>query len=144
MTTAHGQFNCIRQAVPMCTHLIDPPHPAFEAASWSPFLHSSWQGVPILYNVLLFSRHNCPFAVMESRDTYLVLRHGFSSLCLDTCMSCLGFASSLHVSSCLCLMTMSLSDIAKCLFCAKTLAILAESKYRYATRPIYSLFTCLL
>jgi len=47
--------------------------------------------------------------------------------------------SSFHVSSCL--MTVSLSGIAKCLFCVETLASLAE---RRPLGHIYSLFTCLL
>jgi len=66
-----------------------------------------------------------------------------SWLCLDTCMSRLGsHLSSFHVSSCLmsrdCVLTVSLSDIAKCLFCAETLAFLAER------RPLDPLAPCLL
>jgi len=51
-------------------------------------------------------------------------------------MSCLGSVSSFHVSSSL--MTVSLSGIAKCLFCVETLAFLAES------RPLGPLTCCLL
>jgi len=66
-----------------------------------------------------------------------------SCLSLDTCMSCLGSVSSFHISSCLmshdCVLTVSLSDIAKCLFRAETLTFLAES------RPLGLLLTrCLL
>ena len=75
---------------------------------------------------------------MESRDTCLVSRPSRdvflmsrSWLCLDTSMSRLGSClSSFHVSSCLmsrdCVLTVSLTDIAKCLFCAETLAFLAQ------------------
>ena len=65
-----------------------------------------------------------------------------SCLSLDTCMSCLDSVLSFHVSSCLmshdCVLTMSLSGIAKCLFCVETLAFLAES------RPLDPLTCCLL
>ena len=64
-----------------------------------------------------------------SRDIVFMSR---SWLSLDTCMSCLGSVSSFHVSSCLmshdCVLTVSLSDIAKCLFCVEILAFLAESR----------------
>jgi len=64
-----------------------------------------------------------------------------SWLCLDTCMSCLGSVSSFHVSSCLmshdCVLAVSLSGIAKCLFGAETLAFLAE-------RPLGPFTRCLL
>ena len=65
-----------------------------------------------------------------------------SWLSLDTCMSCLGTVLSFHVSSCLmshdCVQIVSLSGIAKCLFCAVTLAFLAES------RPLLPFTCCLL
>ena len=54
---------------------------------------------------------------------------------LDTCMSCLGSVSSFHVSSCLMshnnVLTVSLSGIAKCLFCAETMAFLAEGPFTF-------------
>jgi len=65
-----------------------------------------------------------------------ISRRSFSCLALkwlsfDTCMSCLGSVSSFHVSSGLtshdCVLTVSLSGRAKCLFCAETLTFLAES-----------------
>jgi len=50
--------------------------------------------------------------------------------------------SSFHVSSCLmshdCVLTVSLSDIARCLFCVETLTFLAES------RPLGPSTRCLL
>jgi len=64
-----------------------------------------------------------------SRDMVFVSR---SWLNLDTCMSCLGSVWSFNVSSCLlshdCILTVSLSGIAKCLLCVKTLAFLAASR----------------
>ena len=55
-----------------------------------------------------------------------------SWLNLDNCMSCLGSVLSFHVSSCLvshdCVLTVSLSGIAKCLFCVETLSFLAQSR----------------
>jgi len=70
-------------------------------------------------------------------ETRLVLRlsqdiafHGSISTFV---LSCLGSVSSYNVSSCLmshdCVLTMSLSGIAKCLFCAETLAFLAEGPF---------------
>jgi len=62
-----------------------------------------------------------------------------SWLSLDTCMPCLGSVLSFRVSSCLmshdCVLTVSLSG--KCLFCAETLAFLAEST------PLAPLTRCL-
>jgi len=66
---------------------------------------------------------------LETRTWFFMSQ---SWLSLDTCMSCFGSVSSFHVSSCLtfhdCVLSVSLSGIAKCLFCAETLAFLAESK----------------
>ena len=75
-----------------------------------------------------------------------VSRHGSfmsrSSLSLYICMSCLVSVPSFHVSSCLvshdCVLTVSLSGIAMCLFCAETLTFLAER------RSIYLLLTYLM
>jgi len=57
-----------------------------------------------------------------------------SWLSFDTCMSCLGSKSSFDVSSCLmshdCVLTVSLSGIAKYLFCAETLAFLTDGHLR--------------
>jgi len=65
-----------------------------------------------------------------------ISRHGFSCLGLGSAATLACFVSarvsSFHVSSCLvshdCVLTVSLSGIAKCLFCAETLAFLAESR----------------
>ena len=81
---------------------------------------------------------------MSCLDT--LLRHGFSLsrswLSVDTCISCLGSVSSFHVLSCLmshdCVLTVSLAGIAECLFCAQTLACLAQS------RPLGPFTRCLL
>jgi len=74
-----------------------------------------------------------------SRLVYFMSR---SWLSFDTFMSCPGSVSSLHVLSCLvshdCVLTVSLSGIAKCLFCVETLAFLAES------RPVGPFPCCLL
>jgi len=74
---------------------------------------------------------------MESQDTCLVSRRGFSCFVLGSVSTlvCLVLAhvSSFHVSSCLIshdwVLTVSLSGIAKCLFCSETLAFLAEGPF---------------
>ena len=75
-----------------------------------------------------------------------VSRHGFSylELGLVSTLACLVLArvSSFHVPSCLvshgCVLTLSLSGIAMCLFCDETLTFLAER------RSIYLLLTYLM
>jgi len=59
-----------------------------------------------------------------------VSRRGFSCLGVGSVMSCLDFVSSFHVSSCVMTVSwlVSVSGITKCLFCAETLAFLAESR----------------
>lgn len=70
--------------------------------------------------------------MIESRDTCLVSRRGILCLGLGTCVfhlgSCLEFPCLVIPVSRDCVLTMSLSGIAKCLFCAETLAFLAECR----------------
>ena len=89
-------------------------------------------------------------AVMESRDTCLVSRLSrdvvlhVSVLAQSRHLYVLARVSSFHVSSCLmshdCVLTVSLSGIAKCfILCWHTGISCSKS----GTRPIYLLFTCL-
>ena len=69
---------------------------------------------------------------MECRDACLVSRHGFSCLALGSVSTLLVLALSQvpmtpRVSFLMTVLTVSLSRIANCLFCAETLAFLAES-----------------
>ena len=86
---------------------------------------------------------------MKSRDIYascletLSLEREFSCAGLWSVSTLvIGSVSSFHVSSCLishdCVLTVSLSGIAKCLFCVETLTFLADS------RPLGPFIHCLL
>jgi len=80
----------------------------------------------------------------DSLKTWFFMSRCRLSLSLNTCrpMPCLGYVSSFHVSLCFmshdCVLTVSLSGTAKCLFCDETLAFLAES------RPLGQFTRCLL
>ena len=82
--------------------------------------------------------------LVSNLETCLASRHGFSCLSLGSVSTlvvlsrlCLEFPCLVmsHVS---CLMTVSLSGIVKCLFCAETLTFLAE------VRPQGPFIHCLL
>jgi len=67
ITATHGQFNRIRQMAPMCTppntDSLEPLESTSKMVSGSvqPFLHSSRQSIPILYNGPPLPRQNCSF-----------------------------------------------------------------------------------
>jgi len=67
---------------------------------------------------------------MECRDACLVSRHGFSCLGLGSVSTLLVLSPvpmTPRVSFLMTVLTVSLSRIVNCLFCAETLAFLAES-----------------
>jgi len=101
---------------------IPPSFSQKSAYTWKLSVAVWLSGCALIFISDRISRH------VLSWDWFFMSR---SWLSLDTCMSCLGSVSSFHVSSCLmshdCVLTVSLSGIAKCLFCAETLTFLAET-----------------